>query len=430
MAYDPSQPLVGAMGGGPADAAAQSAKPAIHFMPGGPVIGGVSDGKGGWTGGMGPLTPDAFKSELQKMGLSGQDLDGLLRVSQSGTAGFDWQQGKGFTSTGTGQPAQPPALSGAAPTGGGLTAQPGMPGGGGFGGGGGGFGGPSSPAGRNVAPGGGFMGPTGNSSPGSTSASGSLALGGAAGGGGMAWNTPLGFKNPGPGPGANPTVGGSGAGFTYGQPKSIFDGLPSNPTFGDVVGQVMRRQEDNRNAALGVLSNARGEIINDPNRQLLNSRTSDLLSNPYSMDEATISRILGQTNQGITQRAAEMTGNARDRAAAGGVLRSGGANAAQDAIANNASGQMADAERSTRIQAAIQNQQDLRSAMGAALPGIAENTQARNSLDKTAAVDVLGGSSYSGDAFLSNMMAGKQGGTLVNPLNPGYDLNGGPVLRL
>lgn len=406
---------------------ASAPKPAVHFTHGGPIIGGTSDGKGGWVGGAGPLTPDAFKQELSKWGLSQQDFDGLLRVAAAGNEDFSWQQGKGFVSSSTGAPATPPAIGSQPPAGGGLpAAQPGMPGSGGAFGGGGGF---SGPAGRPANAGGGFMG-GGGGGPAATSASGSSAIGMGGGSPGMDWNSPLGFKNPGPGPGALPGVGYTGQPFAYGQPRSIFEGLPQNPTFGDVVGQVMRRQEDNRNAALGILGNARGEIANDPNRNLLNNRTSDLLSNPYSMDEQTIQRILGQTNQGITQRAAELTGNARDRAAAGGVLRSGGANASQDSIANNAASQMAEGERSTRIQAAIQNQQDLRSAMGAALPVVGENTQAKNSLDRTAAVDVLGGSSYSGDAFLSNMMAGKQQGQLVNPLNPGYVVGNQPVLRL
>lgn len=251
--------------------------------------------------------------------------------------------------------------------------------------------------------------------------------GGATGGGGsLSWNSPLGFSNPGPGPGAIPGQGGTGGGFSYARPRSIFDGLPQNPTFGDVVGSVTRRQEENRNAALDVLGNARGEIGNDPNRGLMRQRTSDLLSNPYSLDEATIQQIMGKAGEGVTQRAMELRTQAGDRAAASGVGRSGSANAAIEGINNSAARSLAEIERDTRVQAALQNKQDLRSALGAALPGISEETGAKTNLDLAAARDVLGASSFYGDAFLSNLLNGKQGGYNIAVPNQGYQLGSNP----
>lgn len=354
-------------------------------------------------------------SAVKGAGLNyGVGADGTVRIT--GPAG-----GGGASATPAPVGTTPPGFQ--APTVGGGTSS----GGGSFGGGGGGASG--RPAGGGFAGPGGM--PTYGQMPGGGSGGSIPAFGGAGSGGsaGMSWNDPLGFKNPGPGPGALPGAGYQSGAFAYGKPRSIFDGLPQNPTFGDVVGQVMRRQEDNRDAALGILGNTRNEITNDPNRALLRARTGDLLANPYSLDEATISRILGKTNEGITQRAAEMGGLARDRAAASGVLRSGAAASQEDAIRNNAASAMASGERDIRVQAAIQNGQDLRSAMAAALPGINEETTQKANLDTTAARDVLGGTQYMGDAFLSSALMGKKQGTLVNEGASGINLGGGPVLR-
>lgn len=341
----------------------------------------------------------------------GVGADGTVRITGPAGGGSSAAPAPGGTT--------PPGFQ--APTVGGGTSSGGSAGGGGGG-----------SAGRPA--GGGYAGPGGMPTYGGIGGGGGgsiPAFGGAGSGGsaGISWSDPLGFTNPGPGPGALPGAGYQSGAFAYGKPRSIFDGLPQNPTFGDVVGQVMRRQEDNRDAALGILGNTRNEITNDPNRALLRARTGDLLSNPYSLDEATISRILGKTNEGITQRAAEMSGLARDRAAASGVLRSGASISQEDAIRNNAASQMASGERDIRVQAAIQNGQDLRSAMAAALPGINEETTQKANLDTTAARDVLGGTQYMGDAFLSSALMGKKQGTLVNEGASGINLGGGPVLR-
>lgn len=371
---------------------------------------------------------DLLKRQAAAFGASQQDILAAVKgaglnfgVGSDGTVRITGPAGSGGSAAPAPGSAAPPGFQ--APTVGGGTSS----GGGSFGGGGGG-----GSAGRPA--GGGYAGPGGMPTYGQMPGGGGGGLptfGGAGSGAaaGLSWNDPLGFKNPGPGPGALPGAGYQSGAFAYGKPRSIFDGLPQNPTFGDVVGQVMRRQEDNRDAALGILGNTRNEISNDPNRALLRARTGDLLANPYSLDEATISRILGKTNEGITQRAAEMSGLARDRAAASGVLRSGAAQSQEDAIRNNAASQMASGERDIRVQAAIQNGQDLRSAMAAALPGINEETTQKANLDTTAARDVLGGTQYMGDAFLSSALMGRKQGTLVNEGASGINLGGGPVLR-
>lgn len=362
---------------------------------------------------------DMVKRQAQTWGASAEDISSAMRGS-----GINFIQGADgrLVVTGKGGTQQAPPQ-----TGGGMTVTPGGAyggaAGGGFGSSGGSSGGAAGGGGGGVHSSGAAWGGGGGGSQSIPGFPGVPAGGGAAG---MSWNDPLGFQNPGAGPGAIPGQGYQSGPFAYGKPRSIFDGLPANPTYGDVVGSTLRRQEENRDAALGIMSNARNEITNDPNRNALQGRVGDLLANPYSMDEATISRILGKTNEGITQRAAELRGNAADRAAAAGVGRSGSAQASMDAINNQAAGAMASGERDTRIQASIQNQNDLRSAMGAALPVVNEQTQSKNALDTTAARDILGTSSFTGDAFLSAAMNGKNQPGYVQPIyGPGYRLGNG-----
>lgn len=430
------QSLGGALGGGLGSAVSESAPAAapapnasqklgsllsgVKFERGGAIIPGMSN----------LLNMEAFaewvKRQAQEYGAKPEDIQSALRG-----AGINFSMGADGKLAISGKGGSPNSGGGtpAPATGGGLTIQPSpSPGGTYSGGGGGSASGGSSGRTSQGSPWGGGGGGGG----GSPAVPGVPNLGGAAGGGaaGLSWNDPLGFSNPGPGPGALPGSGYAGGGFSYGKPRSIFEGLPANPTYGDVVASTLRRQEENRDAALGIMGNARNEIMGDPNRAALRGRVGDLLANPYSLDEATISRILGKTNEGITQRAAEMGGIARDRAAAGGVLRSGSSQAAEDAIRNNAASQMASGERDIRVQAAIQNQQDLRSAMGAALPVINEETTAKTGLDTTAARDILGQSSFTGDAFLSAAMAGKQNQPQTagwTPYSSGYRVGPGTV---
>lgn len=417
--------------------------PTVHFTPGGPIIGGHlvhipagggQDAHDGWVGGVGPLDTDTLRAKLQEMGVSGQDLEGILRVASDNTGnGTSWTQGQGFTMQGSDKPVAPPASFGAAT---GPAGTPGAPSGGGAnalgGSGAGAFGGGGGLAGRPASPG--YPGPGGmpmNGGGGGSSVSGSAfnALSGA-GGGGIDFNAPLNFRNPGAsGPGIGTTSTSPGANF-YGRPNSIFSGLPANPTMGDVVGQVTQRQEENRNAALGILGNARGEMASDPLRTALNSRTAGLLANPYSLDEATMQRIMGQNNESIANRAALQSQTSADRAAAMGVTRSGGENTDQNAIQTNAANAMATGERQARIQQAVQNQQDVRSALGSALPVVGENQQSKNALDLSAVRDVLGTSSIYGDAFLSNLLMGGAQRPKVNLPNtyPGSGDAGQPIL--
>lgn len=236
-------------------------------------------------------------------------------------------------------------------------------------------------------------------------------------GGGIDFSKPIGLKIPGGlnNPGIGTTSGGPFAGY-YGRPSSIFAGLPANPTYGDVVGQITKRQEENRNAALGVLGNARGEIMNDPTRASMTSLTQAMLADPHSINDATLNNMIGRQNDAIGQRAARASQAAADRNAALGLTRSGVADSQQQAIDTNAANAMSSGERDLRIQQALQNKQDERNALGAALPVVSEGTQARNNLDLSAVRDVLGTTSIYGDAFLSNLLLGGQGqGQNVNP---------------
>jgi len=222
-------------------------------------------------------------------------------------------------------------------------------------------------------------------------------------------NAPLGFQNPGSaGPPLN-TGSGYFAGGGMPAPGSIFDGLPQNPTLNDIIGQITRRQEQNRDAALSTLGGVFNESLNGANSQNLRNQTNNLLQNPYSLNEQTIQQIMGRTTDGIAQRANVQGQQAAARAASLGMGRSGSALAQQQGIQNRAASDIANNERNVRTQAAIQNGQDLRSAIGVGGQAIQGDLGMRAGLAGTAARDVLGTTQMFGDAFLTNALLGANG---------------------
>lgn len=222
-------------------------------------------------------------------------------------------------------------------------------------------------------------------------------------------NAPLGFRNPGSaGPPLN-TGNGYFSGGGMPAPGSIFDGLPQNPTLNDIIGQITRRQEQNRDAALSTLGGVFNESLNGANGQNLRGQVNNLLQNPYSLNENTIQQIMGRTTDGIAQRANTQSQQAAARAASMGMGRSGSAMAQQGGIQNRAASDIANNERNVRTQAAIQNGQDLRSAIGVGGQAIQGDVGMRANLAGTAARDVLGTTQMFGDAFLTNALLGANG---------------------
>lgn len=120
---------------------------------------------------------------------------------------------------------------------------------------------------------------------------------------------------------------------------------------------------------------------------------SQVIANPESMDENTISRILSQQNQAIGQRASRQAMQAQDRAASLGVGRDIGQREENRAFRQGAQ-QQNEAERATRIDAAKTNFADrlntlrgaggeisrdfgARERAGAGAAGVLANTQDR-----------------------------------------------------
>jgi hypothetical protein len=98
------------------------------------------------------------------------------------------------------------------------------------------------------------------------------------------------------------------------------------------------------------------------------------------------------------------------RAASAGLRPDSGAyQAQQTAITSNTARAAAEAERDTRIQAAIQNQQDIRSALGAAGGAIDTDLGRRERIADKTSLGILGETAITGDAFLTNALLAAQG---------------------
>lgn len=300
--------------------------------------------------------------------------------------------------------------------------------------GGGGYSSPTLPApGGSYGGGGGSGGSSGGSS-GHTSQGSPWGGGGGGGGGG----TPIVPMNPGSAGtpidpskpmGIKPITPGYQPGANYfGAPKNVFpsagnpfDGLNEQSTLYDVISKIAGAQVGNQQAALDILGGTFNESLNGANGVALRGQVGNLLANPYSMDEQTIQRILGKTTDRINNGADRLAQEASARAASAGLRPdSGTVLAQQNAIKTNAANAAAGAERDTRVQAAIQNQQDLRSAIGTGGQAIAQDIGMRRDIGRDAALGVLGETSITGDAFLTNALLAAQG-------KPQINVNGLPV---
>lgn len=356
------------------------------------------------------VVANLMNSLVQSGEITTDDADKWARAE-----GYNFSRGEngGYTisgRTGSGSGSNPTAPGGTAPTGaasGGAAGSAGLTsggsGGGGFGSGGGGSAGRSSPG---------------------------LPWGGGGGGGGGGVPTVPGF-NGGSGSPVDPTkplgIGPITPGYQpgsqyFGDPKNVFpsagnpfDGLGPNSSLNDVIAKVAGAQVGNQQAALDILGGTFNESLTGANGVALRGQVGNLLANPYSLDEQTIQRILGKTTDRINNSAGRMADEASARAASAGLRPdSGSVLAQQNAIRTNAANQAAGAERDTRVQAAIQNRQDLGSAIGTAGQAIDTDIGRRAGIGRDAALGVLGESAITGDAFLTNALLAANGKPAVN----------------
>lgn len=233
--------------------------------------------------------------------------------------------------------------------------------------------------------------------------------GGGGGGGGDAFidpKAPLGIP---------PIVPGGNPGSDYFQPGggmpsagNPFEGLGPDSNIMDVIAAVTGGQVANQQAALDTLGGVFRESQGGVSEQQ-RGRIGDLLSNPFSLDENTMQRIMGQNTQGINNRAQRQMEESQQRRASAGIRPDSGIAQAQDQqISTNAANQAQTQETQARIQQAIQNQTDMRSAIGTAGPAIQQDIGLRERLAQGAAQGVLGETAIKGDAFTMAAMLGAQ----------------------
>lgn len=365
----------------------------------------------------GGVVANIMNALVQQGEISTEDADKFAKFEgynfsrgENGGYTISGRSGSSGGATGSGGSA-PAAGTGSAPSsggGGGYSSGGGGGGGGYSGGGGGGGGGGSAGHSSQGAPWGGGGGGGGGGTPIVP-----MAPGGSSGTP-IDPSKPLGIKpiTPGYQPGAN----------YFGAPKNVFPsagnpfaGLNEQSNMYDVISKIAGAQVGNQQAALDILGGTFNESLNGANGVALRGQVGNLLANPYSMDEQTIQRILGKTTDRINNGADRLAQEASARAASAGLRPdSGTVLAQQNAIKTNAANAAAGAERDTRVQAAIQNQQDLRSAIGTGGQAISQDIGMRRDIGRDAALGVLGETAITGDAFLTNALLAAQGKPQVN----------------
>lgn len=442
----PSAPDADLGGGGTLATAVASAPTSSGAFPfsGLKPTGGVSqtDGTALFTYGTNPpqvISADGIKRTLEGRIEAGQlQTDDVFRwLQQAGfTGGIYGQNGlelgsyQGQTSDGrtvtTDTQGRPSSATASTPPGGGGSAGSVVSiggGGGGYAGGGGSSGGSSGgSAGRTVPIGQGGDAPAPVST--STTVTGA---GGAAGPTRIDPNVALGL-DPSKGGPAGP-VGGSSTfrSGTFPGAGSILTGLDKNSTLNDVIMNIVKRQEGNRDAAQGIYGGAYDTATNDPVLQASRSRALDVLANPYSLDDQTVSRMLGQQADLIGQNYARLGQASADRAAASGVGRSGIAQADQDRLGINAVRDLGNAQRSLLVEQATRKPGELQASLASAGNFGQQDVGQRTGIAMRAADNVNGQTSIMGDALLSGLLMGGGQRTNVNLGGQGYDV--GPQSR-
>lgn len=371
-----------------------------------------------------PMDDKAFKELLERnvqVDMNYVSIEELAPILKKAGVSFS-SSGGGFSVTGL--PGAGSTTIGSAPAGGGTP-----------------LGAPAAPApapigggGRTTGGGGGSV-PVGGGGPAGHS-SGGASWGGGGGGGGSTTiipggggatgvtsidpNKPLGL-DPSKGAPAGFQQGSFGQPGVFGSPGSVLQGLGPNSTLNDVIMNIVKRQEGNRDAALSTYGGALRTAETDPTLQAARGRAQDVLNNPFSLDDATVSRILGAQADTIGQNTARLKQMSADRAAAMGVGRGGGA--ASDAFRLDVNGvkSLGDAQRGLLVEQATRRPKELQAALAAGGDFGFRDVAQRTGIATGAADNVLGQTSILGDAMLSGMLLGGNGPQVnVNQPYQGY----------
>lgn len=187
----------------------------------------------------------------------------------------------------------------------------------------------------------------------------------------------------------------------------ITEGLDQNSSLYDVMLNAIRTQQGQQDAALGIAGGMLSEYEADPLRGSLRQSAGDLLSNPYSLDDATVNRMLGQQGDLIGQNLERQRALSAGRAASTGVSRSGMQQADQDRLGINAANQLAGAQRGLLIEQATRRPTELANAMRAS-GGVLQQDQ--NTLERLGerGVNILRDTDITGDAAVLGTLASGQ----------------------
>lgn len=266
-------------------------------------------------------------------------------------------------------------------------------------------------------------GPTGGGTTVTTQGGGGATLGG--GGGGPSPidpNAPLGVGFGGAEGRIDPGERGFNDAGVFDRPGSFTEGLGEDASLNDILLGAMGEQRATRDAALNIQGGlARG--FEDSSLRGQNEQNAlELGANPFSLDDQTVGRIMGQQGDLIGRNTERLQQTSAARAASSGVSRSGIQQADQDRIDIAGAQQLGDAQRGLLVEQATRRPQELGQAINVGNDTLEQQTRARESI-AGGAVNILAGSNPTADAALLGTLAG--GGTPQikigdrgNPFNP------------
>lgn len=192
---------------------------------------------------------------------------------------------------------------------------------------------------------------------------------------------------------------------TFPGPGSLTQGLDRNSTANDALLNLVRKQERGRDQALGIYGGLYDTYMDDSVRGSMRGMADQLGANPFSLDDQTVSRILGSQADMIGSSAGRMEQLSRDRMAAQGGLGSGQAQDQQDRIDINAGRQLGDAQRGLLVEQATRRPQELQSAMGATANVLQQDQSARERMGAGAA-NMLANQDMTADSLLMGAASG------------------------
>lgn len=292
-------------------------------------------------------------------------------------------------------------------------------GGGGSGGGGSSGGGSSSTGGRTASGGGSTT---------TTSGGGGIEIGTGGGGNGAGPpidpNAPLGTDFGGAEGRINPGDQRFNDAGVFDRPGSFTEGLGPDASLNDILLGAMGEQRATRDAALNIQGGLGRTFEDSALRQSNEQNALALGANPFSLDDQTVSRIMGQQGDLIGQNTERLQQSSAARAASQGISRSGIQHADQDRIDIAGAQQLGDAQRGLLVEQATRRPKELEAATRLGTDTLDQQMRQRESI-AGGAVNILSQSNPTADAALLGTLA--QGGTPQiriadgNPLNPfGY----------